>query len=404
MKIAITTADSQHLAMDTGLQTDLLDNIEAGIIVLDAAVTILGWNHWMTQHTGLLKPVVLNRSFLDVFQNITTQRISQCITTCLRFGHSAILSTALNPFPLPLFEPKRLAQSPNAPGERIHQSITIKPLLDSKGIRHCVLQILDVTPAYQRERLLREQSEKANTSRIEAEKASKIKSEFTSMVSHELRTPLTAIQGALKLISGGVITDAPETIASLLDIAYRNTDRLLLLINDLLDVHKIEAGKFHYDYRRCEMLELLKQALSANKPYADKYAVHFVLSPLACSAVVDIDLNRIQQVVTNLLSNAAKFSPPASDIIIDCQVRNTDLVVSISDKGTGVPLEFRERIFERFAQADASNTRRSGGTGLGLCISREIITQHRGKMWFESEPGHGASFYFSLPLAAVNLD
>jgi light-regulated signal transduction histidine kinase (bacteriophytochrome) len=233
--------------------------------------------------------------------------------------------------------------------------------------------------------------------------ANQAKTEFVSTVSHELRTPLTSISGALGLVLGGVLGAVPERMKSVLDIAHRNALRLSHLINDLLDIEKIVAGKMRLENQMQPLMPLIEQSLESIKAYGEKYQVSFVLLAGEVQAQreqiqVCVDGNRLQQVLVNLLSNAAKFSPSGAQVQLE--VKQTDLRVRVSviDHGSGIPPEFRGRIFQKFSQADVSNNRGKGGTGLGLAISRELIEAMGGTIDYESVPGQGSRFYFDLPI------
>ncbi|MDX2272306.1 MAG: AAA family ATPase [Cyanobacteriota bacterium] len=232
----------------------------------------------------------------------------------------------------------------------------------------------------------------------EVKRVEQLKNEFVSVVSHELRTPLTSIRGSLGLIIGGVGGSISEQTRSLVDIAYKNSDRLMLLINDILDIEKIESGKMNFEIKRYALLPLLEQAIESNRTYAAQYQVEFVLVS-GVDGEVEVDSHRLTQVITNLLSNAAKFSPPESQVIIQTQYTPPYLRVMVTDRGSGIPEEFHSRIFQKFAQADSSSTRSKGGTGLGLSISKAIIERLGGKIGFETQAEVGTTFYFDLPLA-----
>lgn len=230
-----------------------------------------------------------------------------------------------------------------------------------------------------------------------AERANKVKSEFLSTVSHELRTPLTAIAGSIGLISGGALGAMSEPIQKMLDIANKNSQRLTYLINDLLDMEKLMAGKLHFDLQVQDIMPLIESALANNQSYAQQYHVNYVLTQRVDRVTVDVDAHRLQQVLANLLSNAAKFSPEGGQVDVAVSHDEHRVRVDVTDRGTGIPLEFHDRIFQKFSQADASDTRQKGGTGLGLAITRELVERMGGRVGFESTPGQGTCFYFELP-------
>jgi len=233
--------------------------------------------------------------------------------------------------------------------------------------------------------------------------ANQLKSEFISTVSHELRTPLTSIRGSLGLLNGGVVSDLPSSALDILNVASRNCERLIELINDLLDFDKLSAGEMELDIKAVSLNEILKQALDSNQPYAEKYEVEFVLPVAKASLVVEVDEGRILQVLANFMSNAAKFSPKNSKVFLDFEPLKGDRVkVIVKDCGQGIPKEFENRIFDRFSQADSGVTRNQGGTGLGLAISKALIERHNGDIGFTNNEPQGSIFYFIIPLKQID--
>lgn len=270
---------------------------------------------------------------------------------------------------------------------------------------HMLAEIQIRDRALQNERRsLQQRTADMQLARDEAERASRIKSEFISTVSHELRTPLTAITGALGLVAGGVAGELPPKAGQMVDIALKNSRRLSFLINDLLDMEKLLAGKLQFDRHVQPLMPLLEQSLADNQSYAAQFGVQLVLGQAGEGVQVEVDAQRLQQVMANLLSNAAKFSPYGSRVDVDVQPVGAVVRVLVTDHGPGIPLAFQSRIFQKFSQADASDARQKGGTGLGLAISRELIERMGGRMGFESVPGQGACFFFELPVwsAAVS--
>lgn len=233
----------------------------------------------------------------------------------------------------------------------------------------------------------------------ERKRTENIKDEFISTVSHELRTPVTSIRGALGLLNGGILASLPENISNLLTIASQNTDRLLSLINDLLDMQKLELGNIEYQKESMEVHDFIIHAASMNQPYADQYNVQIRLPEKSDTAPVYADRNRLMQVISNLISNAAKFSPAGGTINIDYRQNNNFIEISVSDQGNGIPEEFHDRLFEKFTQADTSDTRNASGTGLGLSICKHIVEAQNGEIRFETSPGNGTSFFFTVPVA-----
>lgn len=235
----------------------------------------------------------------------------------------------------------------------------------------------------------------------EARQANRVKSEFLSTVSHELRTPLTAIGGSIGLLAGGAMGALPPEVKALLQIAQKNSQRLSQLINDLLDVEKLMAGKLHFDMRPHELMPIVEQAIAENQSYAEQYQVVFALTEQAEGLSVEVDALRLHQVLANLLSNAAKFSPSGGRVEVGVRSMGEQVRVFVKDSGPGIVLAFQGRVFEKFAQADASDMRKKGGTGLGLAITRELVERMGGCIGFETVPGQGTCFYFDLPVWAA---
>jgi len=228
-----------------------------------------------------------------------------------------------------------------------------------------------------------------------------MKGEFVATVSHELRTPLTSIAGSLGLISGGAAGEIPPKAARLVEIAHSNAARLVRLINDILDIEKIEAGRMQFDLRPIALGPLLEASEHQAAGFASEYGVSVHVEPVAAGAVVLADEDRLMQVVTNLLSNAIKFSRRGEAVTVRVTPLDRRYRISVIDRGVGIPEAFRSRIFGKFAQADASDSRQKGGTGLGLSIVREIVVRLGGSVDFESVEGAGSIFHVDLPAAEL---
>ncbi len=232
----------------------------------------------------------------------------------------------------------------------------------------------------------------------EHKRIEQMKDEFVSTVSHELRTPLTSISGALGLITAGALGEAPPAIQQMLEIAHRNSLRLGYLINDLLDMEKITAGKMTFDMREHSLRRLLEEALTSNQAFASHYGVNCVLREPA-NVNVWVDGLRLQQVLTNFLSNAIKYTPEGGEVTLHCSRPDANHVrISVTDQGPGIPATFQTRVFEKFAQADASDSRQKGGTGLGLAITKEFIERMGGRVSFDTAEGQGTTFWCELPV------
>lgn len=232
----------------------------------------------------------------------------------------------------------------------------------------------------------------------ERKQMDKMKNEFISTVSHELRTPLTSIRGSLGLLVNGVVGEIPESASEMLRVASNNTERLLLLINDILDIQKIESGKMSFYFDSVDLKSFIKQAIVEHTEYGKQYGVNFVISHMLENVRVFADKDRLMQVMGNLLSNAAKFSHDGDNVEISVAAHQGDRIrISVTDYGVGIPEKFQPKLFDRFTQSDSSDSRAKGGTGLGLSITKVIIEKLGGLIDFVSKDGIGSTFYIELP-------
>ncbi|MFL5385729.1 MAG: ATP-binding protein [Longimicrobiaceae bacterium] len=263
-----------------------------------------------------------------------------------------------------------------ADGARFPVEYTCTPIVEEGRIAGGVITFRDVT---------------------ERREVDRMKDEFVSVVSHELRTPLTAIRGSLGLLAAGKAGEVPERGQRMLEIAVQNTDRLIRLINDILDLERIESGKVGMEPRLVNAAELAHNAAEMMLPMAERAGVGLFVEAEAVRLLADSD--RILQVLTNLISNAVKFSPAGASVEVRVEPVGGEACFRVADQGRGIPEDRLESIFERFQQVDSSDSRQKGGTGLGLAICRTIVTQHGGRIWAESAPGEGSTFHFTIPLA-----
>ena len=257
----------------------------------------------------------------------------------------------------------------------------LTPILDQGRFSGSVLSFRDISQRYALDRL---------------------KDEFISTVSHELRTPLTSIRGALGLLSSGMLGKMSDKAANLLRIALTNSDRLVRLINDILDLERIQSGREPLAFRPVQLAEIVRQAIDGMEPVADAAGVRLIHDTTQAEVAADPD--RLLQVLTNLLSNAVKFSPANSTVSVMMQPGVSGVTVSVIDHGRGIPADKLEAIFGRFQQVDASDSRQKGGSGLGLAICRTIVLQHSGRIWAERNPVRGSTFRVYLPYLPVSTD
>jgi len=231
----------------------------------------------------------------------------------------------------------------------------------------------------------------------EQKKVERMKNEFISTVSHELRTPLTSISGSLALLENDAAGKLPDSAKRMVSIAHRNSLQLTRLINDLLDIDKLVAGKMVFQTETHALPELVRESVENINEFAGARGVGLDLTALH-DVQVRVDRQRLNQALNNLLSNAIKFSPGGSSVIIDSQLKNGTVRICVHDQGEGVPPDFRQSIFEKFSQADSSSRRKKGGTGLGLAITRELMNQMDGSVDYESTHGQGSTFWLELPV------
>ena len=250
----------------------------------------------------------------------------------------------------------------------------LNPILDLGRYSGSVLSFRDISQRYALDRL---------------------KDEFVSTVSHELRTPLTSIRGALGLLSSGILGDISEKATNLLRIALSNSDRLVRLINDILDLERAQSGREPLVFRPVQMADIVRQAMDGMQLMAESAGVLLIHDKTQVEITSDAD--RLLQVLTNLLSNAIKFSPPNSAVSIMLRPGSSGVTLSVIDQGRGIPADKLEAIFGRFQQVDASDSRQKGGSGLGLAICRAIVSQHNGRIWAERNPIRGSTFRVFLP-------
>lgn len=345
----------------------ILDNMDNGIIACDSKGKINLINHSLQEKYNLKK---LPQYAKDLSNYLDFRTVAENQT----------IDNKYNPLLEALTKPIRSSHftitTPNNGARQV--VINGQPITNAAGKKlGAVIVIHDIT-----ERARMEQ----------------MKNEFISTVSHELRTPLTSIRGSLGLILGGAVGEQNEKTQGLIQIAHSNCERLIRLINDILDIEKIEAGKMTFNMQPTPLPNVINHAIEINQGLSEKTQIAIKLQGKIPDVQVNIDQDRLTQVITNLISNAVKFSPPESSVDIEVKMQDQQIEISVSDRGKGIPEEFKSHMFGKFAQADSSSMRKQGGTGLGLSISKAIIEKMGGTINFTTQQNVGTTFYFTLPI------
>jgi signal transduction histidine kinase len=226
--------------------------------------------------------------------------------------------------------------------------------------------------------------------------ALEVKSQFLSTVSHELRTPLTSIKASLDLANNGALGAVPEHLKPVMAIAGKNAKRLANLIDDLLDLQKIESGEMAFRFEPVNVNELVAEAVEATSGFATKLRIHVRIAPCATEGRIMGDRSRLMQVMQNLLSNAMKFSSEGSEVEVRVETLGSRIRISVEDQGMGIPNDAKDRVFGKFTQVDSSDNRKVGGTGLGLNISKQIVERHKATIDYVSELGSGSTFFLEF--------
>ncbi len=382
--------DNKH-TLSANILTSVIEQTVHGLVLINQNNEIQFWNHWMSEKSGVNQEQVLGEKLEDIFKKSDLTRIKQSISNALTKGHSASLSESFSCFNLALFRDKRHTI-------KIVPQISISPLKSDHKL--CLIQIADVSTSATRERMLKSIANEAHIGKAAAENLSQLKSNFVSTVSHELRTPLTSILGTLGLMNGQVLgTLNPEQL-KLLSVAYQNSELLLNLINNILDIEKIESGTIDFNFCQISINELLEKAVNGIQGYGEKINIKFNLLTSKEDYLIFADPEKLIQVLNNLLSNAAKFSQPDQTVTLYYTPGKHTIRIFVKDDGKGIPDSFKHSIYNKFTQLESQDNRNSNGTGLGLAIAKLIVDKHNGKIDFDSIPGKGTTFYIDIPLAS----
>lgn len=359
---ALKKSEAAHRDQATRLNTTL-DNIDEAIITINEVGKIESWSQGAERLLGYSDYEVLNRN------------VGLLIPEPHATAHDGYLSAYLKTGERHVIGKNRDVEALHKDGRRIDVEIGISEMfIDSR--RMFVAVVRDIAQRLEVERL---------------------KSGFVSTVSHELRTPLTSISASLGLVEGTMASQLSPQAARLVQIAKQNSDRLVRLINDILELEKSEAGKIDFQIEELSLMAVVQQAIEMNRGYAASYHAAIQLEA-SDDASVSVDRDRLIQVLTNLISNAAKFSPRDGVIHVEIKNENGKARVTVQDEGPGISAEFQKRIFQKFAQADATDSRSKSGTGLGLSIAKTIVERMGGSIGFNAQSTRGACFYITLPI------
>ncbi|WP_235657844.1 ATP-binding protein [Fischerella thermalis] len=350
------------LRQERNRSLQLINSSVDGIAAFDEQGTCTVWNPAMEALTGIPRDRAIGQCGMDLFRSLVPDSTLQHLhlgmadtITAFDFSHSHPQTGQL-----------RMIEARYSP---LHNGSTT--------LTGGLIMLRDVTRQRELERLKRE---------------------FISIISHEIRTPLSSIRGALGLVAEGILDDDPQTAREMVSIANNNIERLVRLVNDILALNRLESGQVDLKYQWCPVISLVQQAFSSVEALATTHQIRLEAT-VPDDLRVWADPDWLVQVLVNLVNNAIKFSPPQTAIAVTAEAIASESIIqfSVADQGRGIPADKLQTIFGRFQQVDASDSRQKGGTGLGLAICRQIVQQHGGRIWVESELNKGSTFYFTLP-------
>jgi PAS domain S-box-containing protein len=361
MKDAVETRDASLRKSEAHLKA-IIDNTIDGLITIDNKGIILRYNRGCEEIFGYTTNEALGRNVSMLMPKPDSDRHDSYLERYARTGEKRFIGV------------RREATGLHKKGHTVDLEVAVAEIKVGDEVLFSGI-VRDIT---------------------ERKKIERIKSEFISMVTHELRTPLTSIVGSISLLRSGSLGPLPEKAQRMVGLAHDNGVHLTNLINDILDIDKIEGGHLTFRHVNSNLKTLIENAANLNAGCAKEHAATIVVDEIPPDIFIVTDPDRFQQIMGNLLSNAAKFSPPGGEVTVSAEARGPIVRISVCDQGPGIPEEFQTRIFSKFAQADSSDARQKGGTGLGLSIAKAIVERMGGRIGFETQAGKGATFYFDL--------
>ncbi len=366
------------------------DLADRGIIVTDQQLLVRAWNPWMAAHTGLTAEEVVGRSLFEVSPTIAARGLDEHYRRALE-GEVRVLAHGFHKLLIPGRRPAGSGMAETT------QSARIVPLLDQGQVVGTMTIIEDVSERVVSERELRAQIVIAERARVVAEDASKLKDEFLATLSHEIRTPLNAVLGWTQILRTRTNVGSPDRG---LEVIERNAVSQLRLVEDLLDMARIVSGKLRLDIKSVDVRTIVQAAIDVVEPGAVAKRVSITSRFDDDGPVVNADVDRLQQAIWNVMSNAVKFTPSGGTVQVSVLRTGNVVDITIADSGQGIGADFLPYVFDRFRQADSSASRRHGGLGLGLALTRQIIELHGGAIEVESDGvDRGSRFSIHLPVS-----
>jgi len=397
-----------HLEFDCNAY--ILENLECGIILIDSNLTILSINQWLLDHSDLRQSSYEGKKFLHMFPGMKNTQLDKSIEAALRYEIKSILTPDINLHPLPLYEKSSPLTGLDKEKAPLNHVIYISPMKAPDDTHLCLLQIGDVASASMRDRMyfekslrMHDEAEALRQSSRNAENANKAKSEFLALMSHELRTPLNAIIGFADILKDEIL--GPHSVSQYKEYSTDISDagnHLLTLINDILDLSKIDAGKYSLNEEIVDVTEIAQSARSLVRHQMTKNEQKFDIIYPDNLPDLRVDGRSLKQMILNLLSNAIKFTPDNGRITLTIdQNNNKDMQISVTDNGIGIAPHEIPLIMQPFTQSESNMTRQNQGTGLGLSLVKKMVEMHNGSVALESKIGEGTTVTLTFPCDRV---